>query len=57
MVSVMFGVEDAAGNVRQVSLYNYPGTAGAPLAAIDALFSVGSLGDPRTDPEDDGARR
>ncbi|KAG8985898.1 hypothetical protein FRB93_005573 [Tulasnella sp. JGI-2019a] len=43
MVSVMFGVEDAAGNVRQVSLYNYPGMAGATGPAIDALFPVGTV--------------
>ncbi|KAG8855164.1 hypothetical protein FRB96_007202 [Tulasnella sp. 330] len=43
MVSVMFGVEDTAGNVRQVSVYNYPGASGASLAAIDALFSVGTI--------------
>ncbi|KAG9001119.1 hypothetical protein FRB94_004917 [Tulasnella sp. JGI-2019a] len=43
MVDVMFGVEDVAGNVVQLTLNNYPGTAGATGLAVDALFPIGAV--------------
>ncbi|KAG8909175.1 hypothetical protein FRC01_007094 [Tulasnella sp. 417] len=42
-VAVQFGAEDSAGDVVMISLYNYPGTIGAKIDALDALFPLGTV--------------
>ncbi|KAG8903324.1 hypothetical protein FRB99_003427 [Tulasnella sp. 403] len=39
--AVQFGVEDPRGSVTLVSLYGYPGTLGASMRTLDALFPLG----------------
>ncbi|KAG8908311.1 hypothetical protein FRC01_007456 [Tulasnella sp. 417] len=42
-VAVQFGVEDSAGDVVMISLYNYPGTIGAKIDLLDSLFPLGTV--------------
>ncbi|KIO27502.1 hypothetical protein M407DRAFT_47568, partial [Tulasnella calospora MUT 4182] len=42
-VAVQFGAEDSAGDVVMISLYNYPGTIGAKILALDTLFPLGTV--------------
>ncbi|KAG8897067.1 hypothetical protein FRB99_008474, partial [Tulasnella sp. 403] len=39
--AVQFGVEDPRGSVTMVSLYGFPGTLGASMKTLDALFPLG----------------